>query len=139
MSDDHHGRLSRQGPAILGLVALLALLRWTLGFPPSEPQKPDQKTKAASPSQPHVSLANFRRIKRGMSVAQVEAIFGTPGEDGPGGEGERPYSWREGPNVVEASFRIDDGKATCAYFFSYSEKNSTGCQGMSSRPPRVTE
>lgn len=94
MSDDHHGRLSRQGPAILGLVALLALLRWTLGFPPSEPQKPDQKTKAASPSQPHVSLANFRRIKRGMSVAQVEAIFGTPGEDGPGGEGERPYSWR---------------------------------------------
>ena len=64
-----------------------------------------------------------------MSVAQVEAIFGTPGEDGPGGEGERPYSWREGPNVVEASFRIDDGKATCAYFFRIPKKTVLAAKG----------
>jgi hypothetical protein len=118
MSDDYPGRLSRQGPAILGLVVLLALLRWTLGLSPSESQKPQP----ASQSQPHVTLASFRRIERGMSMRQVEDIFGGRGEGPSCGEGECSWVWRQGPDYVEVSFSEDNGKATCGYFLSSADK-----------------
>jgi hypothetical protein len=122
MSDDDRDRLSGQGPVILALVALLALLSWTLGSPPSEPQKPKREVQPASPSQLHVTLADFRRIERGMSLGQVEDIFGVRGEMQSCGEGECSWMWRQGPDYVEVSFREDNGKATCGYFHSSADK-----------------
>jgi hypothetical protein len=113
---------------ILVLVALFALVRWTPGLPPLR-QKLDHNIETSAPSRSHVSLANFRRIERGMSVAQVEVIFGIPGEGGIGGQGERSWSWREGPNVVQASFRDDDGKATCAYSFVFRQTTALAAKG----------
>ncbi len=118
MSDDYPGRRSRQGPAILGLVVLLALLRWTLGLSPSESKKPQP----ASQSQPRVTLENFHRIERGMSLGQVGDIFGIRGEMQSCGEGECSWMWRQGPDYAEVSFREDNGKATCAYFHSSTDK-----------------
>src|SRR5262245_39791077 len=68
--------------------------------------------------EPTVSLTNFRRIKLGMSVGEVEAIFGVRGELGPGGEGEYSWSWRQGGNYAGISFGQEDGKATCGYYLS---------------------
>jgi len=104
-------RLFVQIPLILALVALLALVQ----------QKPEHKVQPASPSQPHVSLANFRRIELGMSVTQAQAILGIPGDGIVCGEGQCTWLWREGPDNVVACFGQRDGKATCASFFSYSE------------------
>ena len=122
MSDDDRDRLSGQGPVIFALVALLALLSWTLGLPPFDPQKPKHEVQPASPSQPHVTLASFRRIERGMSLRQVQDIFGVRGEGPSCGEGECSWVWRQGPDHVEVSFREDNGKATCGCFLSSADK-----------------
>ncbi len=103
-------RLFVQIPLILALVALLALVQ----------QKPEHKVQPARP--PHVNLASFRRIERGMSLRQVEDIFGVRGEGPSCGEGECSWVWRQGPNYVEVSFREDNGKSTCGCFFSSADK-----------------
>jgi hypothetical protein len=74
-----------------------------------------------APSQPHVSLANFRRIKLGMSVAQVDAIFGIPGKGAACGKDECSWVWQDGFGVVQASFGQFDGKGTGASFVSFAE------------------
>jgi len=124
MSDSGQShRLSGKGPVILTIVALLALLRWTLGLPSSRPQKPVHEAQPASQSQPHVTLANFRRIKLGMSVAQVDAIFGIPGEASHHAHfgrvgGVCSWVWHDGFGVVQASFDLGDDKAARASFVS---------------------
>jgi hypothetical protein len=93
-------RLIVQIPLILAIVAL----------PP-----------APFPSCHKVSLANFRRIKLGMAVREVDDIFGFRGYEGPCRQFECDCEWREGPNIVGVSFGQFDGKATCASFFSYAD------------------
>lgn len=66
--------------------------------------------------EPNVSLQSFGEIKLGMSVSDVNGIFGMRGEMGRCGEGECPWVWKHGDSYAEVSFGQWDGMATCGYF-----------------------
>src|ERR1043166_5285680 len=70
----------------------------------------------ATRPEPDVSLQNFRRIKLGMSVSDVNGIFGMRGKRGLGMLGEYGCTWTQGDNNAYVSFREADGKATCGAF-----------------------
>jgi hypothetical protein len=65
---------------------------------------------------PNLSLQAFERIKLGMTVSDVNGIFGMRGEKGPCMLGECHWVWRQGDNSAHVSFGQRDGKVTCGYF-----------------------
>jgi hypothetical protein len=67
---------------------------------------------------PNLSLQSFGRIKLGMSVSEVNGVFGMRGEMGECGEGECSWFWRQKGNNAFVSFGQEDGKATCGYFIT---------------------
>jgi len=71
---------------------------------------------------PNVSLQSFGEIKRGMSISDVNGIFGMRGEMGPCGEGECRWVWKHGDSFAEVSFGQRDGKATCGCFVTPDRK-----------------
>jgi hypothetical protein len=66
--------------------------------------------------EPSLNLTNFRRIKLGMSVSEVNGIFNMRGEMGLCGGGECPWIWRQGDTYACVSFGQRNGKATCGDF-----------------------
>jgi hypothetical protein len=69
-------------------------------------------------STPSVTLRNFQRIEYGMTLDEVNAIFGMRGEMGRCSEGECPWAWKHGDNLARVSFGQDDGKAIYGYFIA---------------------
>ena len=68
--------------------------------------------------EPNVSLQSFGEIKVGMSVNDVNGIFGMRGKMGPCGDGQCPWVWEQGDNYALVSFRQSDGKARGGYFIT---------------------
>jgi hypothetical protein len=73
----------------------------------------------ATPSifgEPNLNLAKFRRVERGMSVSEVNSIFGMRGKKGPCMQLECSWTWQHGDNFAEICFSQRDGKVSGGYF-----------------------
>jgi hypothetical protein len=68
--------------------------------------------------EPDVSLGRFGQVKLGMTVEEVEHIFGFRRSGGEGGEGEVHYSWRLNGNYAGFSFGMEDGQVKAGSFIS---------------------
>jgi hypothetical protein len=65
---------------------------------------------------PEVSLMRFQEIKLGMSIEEVEAVFGFRGRPGMGTEDVIGFTWRRNGNYALVDFGMNDGKVKCGDF-----------------------
>jgi hypothetical protein len=72
------------------------------------------------PAQPGVTKANFDRIEKGMTRAEVEAIFGGPGEPPHGMHGP-PVFMMKGPDNASVIVEFDIGGAAEKHWFPTDE------------------
>ncbi|WP_395142768.1 hypothetical protein [Armatimonas sp.] len=96
----------------LGLIAGLCFLVW--GFM-SLPQwiaslRPEPKVKII------ISLEQYKKIKEGMTISEVQAVVGSPGEIMGAGSNSNTqwvrYSWKNRPLVTYASINFINGRVT---------------------------
>jgi hypothetical protein len=112
---------------IVGLAVFLTMA-WHVFFGLNPEHDPRHYVHLEANSQ--VNVENFRRIKVGMSVDDVNSIFGMPGTLMKCGQGECSWSWIDGDNRVYLSCGLRDDKVTCGGFYTADGE----CYGLARQP-----